>query len=436
MKRWSPFRSFSRRVRLASDHRNRFDLWVFLVAFCAVGTALWIENKWVKKWVDSDGRPELRQLAFSYAKFLLVFFLAGQAMNFIFRINREATDKRKLQILFGLDRKGSNDTVLFVLPVFDANNTTLELRRDTRNSKRKFRVPPTVEKVLRDSLGGTFVRYDVQTAMELATLIGDAGVRDFMVIDDRTFLRELADQQDHESQFTVRRGDTPVRVGTVVCIGLWSNMLTDLLSRSSAYPEFSMESLKSDSTVDGKEGFPESTRFLHLGLMPPLSIRVTSNQSDAVDVPGRKVVSATRQGGDLDYTGSEGEDLQPALISIRRYREFTFALLGGVNAYGTLRVGDFLLRDDGLDQIFEAMNESRNEDVDSFVALLMGRGLGKTRRSYLHQLGSGIGTPSRTSGSASFTNLFRQSAIEVVGDPDEKPGSSEAGSGSSPEPVG
>jgi hypothetical protein len=281
----------------------------------------------------------------------------------------------RLRVL-GIARELEHQQVAFVLPEFphstggfEAGAITLPNLATAMRARLGF--SPTDAQVAGKTGAGSVVynRRDVLLMTDLVTLIGQAGLPQPLVTSDHAVIRALTGNASGKGALSVSTGDNESDsriVSTLVVIGLWSNVLTHVLSQSESVP-------------------------LTIGPFAPRTREV-------------RLTSALRQDPfikieDLGHNDSpNGDEAMPTVGVICRFRfkDLKVIVVGGIRALGSARMGDLIC---GPESRLPALWQLHEDD--DFWALISCPGMGDRWGVYeeikVYTENSGVGNSQRRS---------------------------------------
>lgn len=316
----------------------------------------------------ADGRL---QRSLTYVAGFLLSVIASASIGVIIELGparERIRAARGIAGLFGIplssttSSESSSDRhrVAIVLPSFHAAADSVR----PRDLGGEWRLPVSCSKNSID-LGdsATFVKRDVILASEISQLIAQVGIRQPLFTDDVKVLHALRERRGGSDELTIRSTDGSFLVHSMIVIGLWSNGLSAAIADADSVKE-----LEFQTTPDGRREI--LLRGSGGTQLPAISYKQYSTP---------ELVEA-------------GTDCEPALIFRRRFAGMNVVIVGGMTSLGTVRLGDYLLRDGGWKHLIERLAAKRASEESPLggawhVLLCPGRGRGRETSAPLDEDG-------------------------------------------------
>jgi hypothetical protein len=237
---------------------------------------------------------------------------------------RDRQQQGRLMLGFlGLDPPGIRDQVAIVVPAFPVPvggpEGTQPFQHPKGTDEIVEMIPDNLIKNWSEIANHAYARRDMLLVLDIARVLATAGLPPPHVVSDYDFLQAVHDsapQRPRSHGLHMRTDssglDDPVRISHVVLVGLWSNLATMLLQKSDAVPL--------EIFGDGPE---REIRLL-----------VPNADGDMLRPPK----TSERE------SGQNSEVAPHAVMAKFHLPDICLSILGGTNALGTARLGDFILR--------------------------------------------------------------------------------------------
>jgi hypothetical protein len=332
----------NRRIWRALDRNGRRYALLSLVSFVIVTIVATIDI------LFGDGNRGLSVFCLYLAGLLLSLLASGLIGVMLslqrFRLNYQLA--WGIASLFGIDEeiRGAESSaddrrIALVLPAFDSGiGGPTEINVRVGDTSVRFGLPEGCRKYAGDTEGRCLVRHDVILASEIASLLARVGVVQPLILDDVKIVSELKRNQG-SSELHITTSDDRYQITTLIILGLWSNILTYALAAS---PEFKLLNFEAADPPTH-----DSRRLL------------LNDASGSVN-------------SEYSYRAFQKGGVEPAVLMRIAFADLNVVIAGGITARGTVRLGDYLRRDDGWRELTQATTTESDRRLHAYGAYWFG----------------------------------------------------------------